>query len=77
MSYIKQIYIRIWKNINNNTYLYLLWILDSNLSSNMEPVQLDFLVANVTAMVGMEIFWFPIQFGSAYQENEQVSSQKQ
>ena len=43
----------------------------------MEPVWLDFLVVNVTDMVGMQIFWFPIKFVFSLWKNEQVSNEKQ
>ena len=38
-----------------------IWIKTTNLSSNLEPVSLDFLIAKGMAMVAMKIFWFPIK----------------
>ena len=50
---------------------------ETNVSANVEPVWLDFLVVSVTAMVGMQIFWFPIKFVFSLWKNEQVSNEKQ
>lgn len=53
-----------------------IWIKKTNLSSNLEPVSLDFLIAKGMAMVAMKIFWFPIKLELRLSKSESNFSSK-
>ena len=72
-------YIRIIKNINNikkHNYLisFKFWTYliqkETNLSSNVVPLELDYLVAKGTTTFDMQIFCFSIKFGLNLSKNE-------